>query len=397
MPTQNSSGNFSSVPILDWDLLSTPEGKAKFLDQQRHALVNVGFLYLSNPPVACADIDAVVAYMPRLFDLPQEEKERIRMVHSPHFFGYSRFGAEFTKGRTDQREQFDFGTPYESKWAPGDPEYLRLWGPSQWPKEELVPGFKEVYLRYLAQVERLSYAFIELLAEAFELSEESFLPFFPGGLKPELGVLMHRSKLVKYPARKEGESDQGVGPHYDGGFLTFLLQASDHRGLQVQNLAGEWIDAPPIPGTFIVNIGKALETVTQGVARATSHRVISPPEGSAPRYSIPFFQNVAQAITLGRNVLPLKPEILQLKESRGQVGAVDCEAAFNTSDVFVHHLIFAGLTVAAVNYAEYDEHPTGLVNLIGRVKSHPDVAERHYPDMFKRFFPDGLPVQGSAY
>ncbi|KAI0674896.1 Clavaminate synthase-like protein [Trametes maxima] len=366
--------NFSSVPILDWSLLSTPEGKAKFLDQQRHALVNVGFLYLSNAPVARADIDAVVAYMPRLFDLPQEEKERIRMVHSPHFFGYSRFGAEFTKGRTDQREQFDFGTPYESRWVPGDPEYLRLWGPSQWPKEELVPGFKEVYLRYLAQVEKLSYAFIGLLAEAFELSEEAFLPFFPGGLKPEPGILLHRSKLVKYPARKEGESDQGVGPHYDGGFLTFLLQASDHRGLQVQNLAGEWIDAPPIPGTFVVNIGKALETVTQGVARATSHRVISPPPGSAPRYSIPFFQNVAQAITLGHNVLPLKQDILKLKESRGQVGAVD-----------------------SVNYAEYDEHPTGLVNLIGRIKSHPDVAERHYPDMFKQFFPNGLPTQGSAY
>ncbi|KAH9859002.1 Clavaminate synthase-like protein [Lenzites betulinus] len=366
--------SFSSVPILDWSLVETAGGKAKFKEQLRHALVNVGFLYLSNPPVARADMNALIDYTPRLFDLPQEEKDAIRMANSPHFFGYSRLGAELTKGKTDQREQFDFGTPYNSHWRPGDPEYLKLWGPSQWPKEELVPGFKDVYLRYLAQVEQLSYDFITLVAEVFELSDEALKPFFPGGSRPRPGLLQHRSKIVKYPARKEGESDQGVGPHYDGGFLTFLVQASDHPGLQVQNLAGEWIDAPPIPGTFVVNIGKALETVTQGLARATSHRVLSPAPGSTPRYSIPFFQNVAQEICIGDFVLDLKPEILKLKDARGQVGVVD-----------------------SVNYAEYGQYPTGYVNLIGRVKSHPDVAERHYPDMFKQFFPDGLPAQGSAY
>ena len=90
----------------------------------------------------------------------------------------------------------------------------------------------------------------------------------------------------------------------------------------MQNLAGEWIDAPPIPVTFVINLGKgergatvlgaahgsareltravaaALESVTQGLARATSHRVLSPPKGSTPRYSIPFFQNIAQRISI---------------------------------------------------------------------------------------------------
>ena len=90
----------------------------------------------------------------------------------------------------------------------------------------------------------------------------------------------------------------------------------------MQNRAGEWIDAPPIPGTFVVNIGKgvssdiytvkwlltgyaitALETVTQGVAIATSHRVISPTKGSTPRYSIPFFQMITQDLVIGKSVL----------------------------------------------------------------------------------------------
>lgn len=91
----------------------------------------MGFYYLKNHPIPQEDLEAVAAYAPRFFELPDEEKERIRMVHSPHFFGYSRFGAELTKGKVDQREQFDFGTSAEVRWKEGDPKYMKLWGPSQ--------------------------------------------------------------------------------------------------------------------------------------------------------------------------------------------------------------------------------------------------------------------------
>lgn len=127
----SSASSFSSIPILDYSLLSTPKGRAGFIEQLRHALVHVGFLYLANAPVSQEDTNALIEYTPRLFDLPQEEKDRILMTNSPHFFGYTRFGAELTKGKTDQREQFDFGTPYENQWEPGQPEYLKLWGPVQ--------------------------------------------------------------------------------------------------------------------------------------------------------------------------------------------------------------------------------------------------------------------------
>ena len=123
--------NFSSIPILDFSLATDPATKPHFLADLRNALANVGFYYLQNHPIAQADIDTIVAYVPCFFNLPEAEKERIRMVHSPHFFGYSRFGAELTKGKVDQREQFDFGTSLVSRWQPGDPDYLRLWGPSQ--------------------------------------------------------------------------------------------------------------------------------------------------------------------------------------------------------------------------------------------------------------------------
>ena len=123
--------NFTSIPILDYALLSSPDSRPAFIEQLRHALINVGFLYLEHAPVSDTLIDDVIAYLPRVFGLPQERKDALRMANSPHFLGYSRLGVEMTKGAADQREQFDIATPFECAWKPGDPEYLRLWGPSQ--------------------------------------------------------------------------------------------------------------------------------------------------------------------------------------------------------------------------------------------------------------------------
>ncbi|KAG5734874.1 putative iron/ascorbate oxidoreductase [Termitomyces sp. T112] len=370
----DSGANFSSVPVLDWNLLTVD--KPLFIAQLRHALINVGFLYLSNPPVASENIAALIEYIPRLFGLPQEAKDAIRMANSPHFLGYSRLGAELTKGKTDHREQFDFATRHETRWREGAdvPQYYRLWGPSQWPDESLIPGFRSTLEGYFEQVQELSYAFISLLAEAFGLPTNALRHFYD---TPE--KMQHRGKIVQYPIITDLDADdQGVGPHYDAGFLTFLLQASPHKGLQVQNLSGQWIDAPPIPNTFVVNIGKALEFVTKGLARATSHRVLSPRAGpgepSTPRYSVPFFQNISLDSRLADSQLEFPEEILKLKEGRGEV-----------------------VKTESVNFSEFDRKPSGQVNLIGRIKSHPDVAQRHYPELFAEYFPDGLPIAGSAY
>lgn len=125
------ASNFSSIPVLNYALVCDPVRKPEFILQLRHALVNVGFMYLSNPPVDQIDIDALIDYIPRLFALPQKDKDNISMANSPHFLGYSRLGAELTRGKIDRREQLDIATPHVCRWKPGDPDYLKLWGPSQ--------------------------------------------------------------------------------------------------------------------------------------------------------------------------------------------------------------------------------------------------------------------------
>lgn len=243
-PSLSTAGNFSSVPILDYALLST--NKPQFISQLRHALVNVGFLYLSNSPVSNTIIDSVISNIPKLFTLPREEKERVRMTNSEHFLGYSRLGAEFTKGAVDYREQFDFATPHISRWKEGDPDYYRLWGPSQvwldlifnlldvlptcssdtllfadprqWPEESLIPGFRSSFETYLSQVQSLSYEFASLIAEAFGLPKDGLSHFYDVD-----DLMQHRAKIVQYPVVEEGAAkNQGVGPHYDAGFLTFV-------------------------------------------------------------------------------------------------------------------------------------------------------------------------------
>ena len=125
------TANFSSIPVLDFSLTNDQAHKPEFIDQLRHALINVGFLYLKNHTVPQEVIDDLIGYVPRLFDLPQEAKNKILMANSPHFLGYSKLCGEFTRGKADYREQFEFATPHQTRWRPGAPEYLRLWGPCQ--------------------------------------------------------------------------------------------------------------------------------------------------------------------------------------------------------------------------------------------------------------------------
>ncbi|CAE6378430.1 unnamed protein product [Rhizoctonia solani] len=387
--------SFEEIPVLDWTLLSGgSESRAKFISQLRSAMTEVGFMYILNPPIEDHLVQSVIDYAPKLFDLPQEKKDALAMVNSESFFGYNGLGAEITKGSTDLREQFDFATPWKGQRNPEGPDYERLWwGPSQWPSDTDLPGFETAYSAYYAQCTELSFQLITLIAEALGLPSDAFDRFFD---MPK-DLMVHRAKVAKYPIMPEGSSDQGVGPHYDGGFLTLLLQASSHPGLEAQNARGEWIPAPPLPRTLVINTGKALETVTKGVVPATSHRVLVPREPKlangeqqasgggrlydwtkdglstgaiGARYSIPFFQSISQDIKVSEHQLDCPQETLDLLKNRKGHGAKE-----------------------SVNFSEYEQgQPSGQVELIGRIKSHPNVAERHYPELFKEIFASGVPI-----
>ena len=125
------------------------------------------------------------------------------------------------------------------------------------------PGFQTLAQDYLAKMTAMTTEFLGYVAASLKLPTDTFDPF--------LGT-MHRMKLVKYPAAPAGSI--GVGPHKDStGLFTFLSQDAV-GGLQVLSKEGEWLDAPPVPGSFVVNVQQGFEAVTGGVCPATTHRVI---------------------------------------------------------------------------------------------------------------------------
>ncbi|KAF3189779.1 hypothetical protein TWF106_000851 [Orbilia oligospora] len=349
--------SFTSIPILDLSLARSEDTKPGFLNDLRHALIEVGFLYIKNTGISSELIDRVKKLGVDFFDIPEDEKLRLEMKNSPHFLGYSRLGNEITRFAVDWREQIDIGTELPAP-KPEDPRYRYLVGPNIWVKDEILPGFRATYEQYMKEMADMSLFFTGLIAEAIGLPRDAFDKYFEG----EKGDRQqHKLKIVKYPdlgQLKEG-TGQGVGPHKDSMLSSYLLQVTSHKGLQVQNSDGLWIDCPPIDGTFVVAIGQGMEAITQGVCTSTTHRVLSPAPGSGARFSIPFFQGVSydasfEDMNVPEAVLALKRQILG--------GSQDSIEFTFKKDRFKH---------------------LGEATLLNRIKSHPDVGEKYYPDLLE--------------
>jgi isopenicillin N synthase-like dioxygenase len=176
-----------------------------------------------------------------------------------------------------------------------------LLAPNQWPSTQYLPHFRLVYEDYMRRMSHISILFTSLIAEAIGLQSNAFDKFFDSDQQ-------HKLKIVQYPEvdvpdlpanasqmdRKKWEiKRQGVGPHKDSMLTSYLLQASNQKGLQAQNAKGDWIDCKPIDGTLVVAIGQGMEALTDGVCASTTHRVLSPRKGQGARYSVPFFQGVS--------------------------------------------------------------------------------------------------------
>lgn len=331
----------TTLPLLDLARLHNPADKNAFLTQLRHAARDIGFFYLTNHGIDDALQQAVQREARRFFALDPEQKQQVAMIHSPHFRGYNRAASELTRGQPDWREQFDIGAERPAlSLKNNDPWWQRLQGPNLWPDAQ--PTLRPALLAWQQAMTDMAITLLRAFAESLDLPPDAFDRLY--GDKPNEHI-----KLIRYPGRAPDQSAQGVGAHKDSGFLSFLLQ-DQQKGLQVEVSEDKWIDVTPLAGSFVVNIGELLELATNGYLRATVHRVVSPP-AQQERLSIAFFLGAQLDAVVPVYALP---------------DALAREALGPESDPQNPLLRDVGW-----NY------------LKGRLRSHPDVAEKYYRDVLR--------------
>lgn len=189
----------------------------------------------------------------------------------------------------DRRESFNFH--YEPRFDPTHqgrladvPEDVR----EHIPKDSYIwndvglPDFQSEMMAYWQSCLALSRQLIRIIALGLDLPETYFdkVTTYPGG---DLTLNFYPGYGDR-PPEERGEVE--LNAHTDLQILT-LLWHTEGRGLQILNTKNEWVFAPSLPGTFVVNIGDFLMRLTNDRLKSTVHRVKQ--NGELDRYSMAFF------------------------------------------------------------------------------------------------------------
>lgn len=245
-----------SIPIID---LSSPD-RPGLAAQLRSCCCEHGFFYLVGHGISPELMERLERLSQEFFDHSVEQKMSLRMdLGGRAWRGYFRVGEELTSGRPDQKEGLYFG----QELADDHPDVRAgtpLHGRNLFP--DFVPGLSAAVLEYIQAVTELGHTVLELVALSLDLAPDYFRQRYTAD-----PLVLFR--IFHYPP---GNADGwGVGEHTDYGVLTILRQ-DQVGGLQVKSPAG-WVDAPPVPDSFVCNIGDMLDRMTGGFYRSTPHRV----------------------------------------------------------------------------------------------------------------------------
>ncbi len=268
----------AALPVIDLGQLAegTEEGRTKVAAALGKAARESGFFYIINHGVPQEQIDGMFAASKQFHEMPRSFKMKWWSGFTTHHRGY----VPFEENGHDFPKTINFNEAWDMSYeAPADhPDYLAGWrmtGPNVWPD---IPGWKDTVSAYYDSVFALGVQLLETLALELDVDADE--------LKRQITYPCSQLRLLRYvpnemPATKEL---MGIGAHSD--FECFTILATGGPGLQVMNAEDVWIEAPPIPGAFVVNIGDIFETWSGGQFKSTQHRVTN---SGKERYSMPLF------------------------------------------------------------------------------------------------------------
>jgi isopenicillin N synthase-like dioxygenase len=273
---------WTALPVIDiGPLAGGAQAGATAVAQQIEAACRCwGFFYVTGHGVPTDLLAKLTEASAEFFALPLAEKLEIAMERGGRAWrGYFPVGAELTSGLPDLKEGLYFGTELPDD----DPRVLAglpLHGRNLFPRQ--VPQLRRLVLDYLGAVTTVGQAVLAGVALSLGLDAG----YFASSYTADPTILF---RIFHYPPSPPGDEGWGVGEHTDYGLVTLLAQ-DDSGGLQVA-APGGWIDAPPIPGTLVCNIGDMLDRLTGGWYKSTPHRVQN--LSGHGRLSFPFFLDPA--------------------------------------------------------------------------------------------------------
>ncbi len=252
-----------TLPIIDVSpLFARDDGaRAAVARQIGEACRDAGFFYATGHGIDPALLSDLERAGHAFFALPQSEKLDIAMARGGRAWrGYFPVGGELTSGKPDQKEGIYFGT----ELGADDPRVaggLPLHGANLFPAQP--PALRDLVTRYMAAATSAAHAIMQGIALSLALDADYFHRHYTA----DPTILF---RIFHYPSTAAASEEWGVGEHTDYGLLTLLAQ-DDCGGLQVKTSRG-WIEAPPVSGALVCNIGDMLDRLTGGLYRSTPHR-----------------------------------------------------------------------------------------------------------------------------
>jgi isopenicillin N synthase-like dioxygenase len=266
----------SKLEVIDMAPLFQPDAADKLavVDAIGRAAARDGFFYVSGHGVGAETIARLQSEAHAFFALPEAEKAQIAMMHGGVAWrGWFPLNGELTSGQPDRKEGIYFG----EELGRDDPRVLAAWpmhGANLWPTRPA--GLRLAVEAYIAETSHAASVLMQGVSLALGLAEN----YFAEAYLRRPTVLF---RIFRYPPEEIGS--WGVGEHTDYGLLTLLAQ-DQWGGLQVRTDTG-WIDAPPIAGTLVCNVGDMLERLSGGQFISAPHRVLN--RSGKDRLSFPLF------------------------------------------------------------------------------------------------------------
>ncbi|TRM62097.1 hypothetical protein BD626DRAFT_631280 [Schizophyllum amplum] len=277
---------FDSVPIIDLTNATSPDPalRRQLAAEIRDACINVGFFYVRNHDIPDACFADVLAAMKSFYGLPIEKKMELENKKQVNFMGYSPLlsGNNDPSNSGDLQEGFEFGyEALENSTASELGNTIIGGGKNVWPTDGL-PQFRESALKYYHAALSVGRRMFPLFALALGLEEN----FFEDKTRNSAALM----RLLYYPPQTAAIDENkvmGIGAHTDWECFTILWQEPKHQALQVLNSEKQWISAPPIEGTLVINLGDQFARWTNDIFKSTVHRAIN--RNGVDRYAIPLF------------------------------------------------------------------------------------------------------------